>query len=421
MRTCKACGNRGLFVKINSEGRCRSCEKEYQNKMKWDREVKQEALRQSLLKQRQLEQESLRQPSYDYYNKIASMLSEISSEIETSDDPMKRLGDLPLFMEKINFCDSLVDLISKNADFEYFPAIVQEKIIYESDNDRRIHFGRIPEFGISVWTNRDNYISDIIDSIQASAERYKRGWQIAISRIKSDAEFQRGLEAIKNAPIEVSSSASKKFKVTDISDLKLSNITSKTNYEKTGTFIAIDTETTGLNCGHDEIIEVAAILFENWIPKLKFETLLKPSSPISSQIVGLTGITNDMVENAPRFGQISDCLLDFISSYNLVGHNLKFDLKFLYKNGLDFYSQKRKYFDTLSISQKMLKKPVYKYNKEFGYYDIDYDKEYDVEDHKLDTLCDYYSIRDNSMSHRALSDAYATGILFKKLVREKIL
>ena len=88
MRTCKVCGNRGLFVKINSEGRCRSCEKEYQNKMKWDREVKQEALRQSLLKQRQLEQESLRQPSYDYYNKIASMLSEISSEIETSDDPM---------------------------------------------------------------------------------------------------------------------------------------------------------------------------------------------------------------------------------------------------------------------------------------------------------------------------------------------
>lgn len=420
MKACKICGNRGLFVKINSEGRCRDCEKKFQIKMKWNREVEQEALRQSLLRQRQLEQEALRQSSYDYYNKIVSMFSQMTLEVETSDDPLERLHDLPLFEEKINLCDSLFDLINKNVDFEYFPAILQEKIIYKSDNDSHIHYGRIPDLGISIFTNHDNYIGDIINELKKSVDRYKRGWQITISRIKSDAEFQRRLESIENSPIELMSSSPEKKNVADLSDLKLSTITSKTNYEKTGTFVVIDTETTGLNCGYDEIIEVAAILFKNWIPKLKFQTLLKPSSPISSKIIKLTGITNDMVEDAPCFSQVSDSLLNFISSYNLVGHNLKFDLKFLYKNGLDFYSQKRKYFDTLSISQKILKKPSYKYDKELGCYDIDYDKDYDVENHKLDTLCEYYSIRDNSMSHRALSDAYATGILFRKLVNEKI-
>lgn len=421
MGICKVCGKKGFFVKVNASGRCRNCERDFQNEMAKKRESEAEALRQSLIKQKQLEQQASYKSSHDYFDKISSLLSDISAEIETSDNPLERLNDLPLFYEKISLCDSLIDLLDKNTDFEYFSAIVQEKIIYKSDSDRQIHFGRIPEFGISVWTNRNNYISNVINDVKASAERYKRGWKTAISRLESDAEFQRTLESIEAAPIELSPSAVKKLNVTDVADLKLSNITSKTNYEKVGTFIAIDVETTGLNCGQHEIIEVAAVLFENWKPKLKFETLLRPSSAISAQITNLTGITNNMVENAPYFGQISDSLLNFIASYNLVGHNLKFDLKFLYKNGLDFYSKKRKYFDTLSISQKILKKPTYKWDKELGCYDIDYNKDYDVENHKLDTLCDYYAIRDNDTAHRALSDAYAAGILFNKLVRERII
>ena len=50
-----------------------------------------------------------------------------------------------------------------------------------------------------------------------------------------------------------------------------------------------------------------------------------------------------------------------------------------------------------------------------------FDNDYDVEDYKLVTLCDYYSIRDNNVSeHDACSDALATGMLFKKLVDEKL-
>jgi len=74
----------------------------------------------------------------------------------------------------------------------------------------------------------------------------------------------------------------------------------------------------------------------------------------------------------------------------------------------------------MQIAQKMLKKPKYKYDKEWEEYVIDYNSDYDVEDHKLDTLCSYYGIARNN-EHRALSDCYDTARLFKKLAEDKIL
>ena len=61
-----------------------------------------------------------------------------------------------------------------------------------------------------------------------------------------------------------------------------------------------------------------------------------------------------------------------------------------------------------------------KWDKEYGEYVINDHYDYDVEDYKLTTLCDYYGIRDNTFAHRALSDALATGLLFKKLAQDKI-
>ena len=61
-----------------------------------------------------------------------------------------------------------------------------------------------------------------------------------------------------------------------------------------------------------------------------------------------------------------------------------------------------------------------KWDKEYGEYVINDNYDYDVEDYKLTTLCDYYGIRDNTFAHRALLDALATGFLFKKLAQDKI-
>ena len=102
-------------------------------------------------------------------------------------------------------------------------------------------------------------------------------------------------------------------------------------------------------------------------------------------------------------------LSDFIGKSAIVGHNLLFDIKFLYKNGLDFFEVKRKYYDTLELARKILTKAKSS-NDIYG----------DVSDHKLTTLCDYYSIRDNHYAHRAASDCLATGYLFNIFVKERI-
>ena len=127
-----------------------------------------------------------------------------------------------------------------------------------------------------------------------------------------------------------------------------------------------------------------------------------------------------MVADAPTFSQVIDNLNSFVGNSNIVGHNLPFDLKFLYRHGYDFTTQKRKYYDTCEIAQKTLKKPKMKWDKENEEYVVNDNYDYDVENYKLTTLCDYYKIRDNSFAHRALSDALATGILFKRIAMDKI-
>lgn len=100
----------------------------------------------------------------------------------------------------------------------------------------------------------------------------------------------------------------------------------------------------------------------------------------------------------------------------MVGHNLPFDLNFLYRNGLNILAKKRKYFDTLELAKKVVKGPTKRWNSDTAGYVTDFNIDYEVENHKLETLCDYFEIRDNSSAHRALSDCLATGYLFQSLV-----
>lgn len=120
----------------------------------------------------------------------------------------------------------------------------------------------------------------------------------------------------------------------------------------------------------------------------------------------------------PYFGQVVESLQEFIGEDNLVGHNLPFDLKFVVRYGINLGSTKRKYYDTLQIAKHTLKKVKEKWDKEFEMYQPDYESDYDVEDYKLTTLCNYYGIA-LCGAHRALADCYATGLLLKALAEDR--
>ena len=158
-------------------------------------------------------------------------------------------------------------------------------------------------------------------------------------------------------------------------------------------------ETTGLYPTKAEIVEVSAIKFDNgMVPVSCFTSLCKPKKAISAEAAAINHITDDMVENAPSFAEIASALSAFMEGCNVAGHNLDFDLRFIFAHGAKLPEQVH-FYDTLDLAHLTIPE---------GY----------ITNYKLDTLCNYYGIKRNN-SHRALSDCYATSKIFTRLVFDK--
>lgn len=230
---------------------------------------------------------------------------------------------------------------------------------------------------------------------KAAAEAKKKR-QVEIAE-----RFNNMLSSISSCDVEVDQGARKKFK----KDCKknapdMSNVTKSSNLNKLCDFVVVDTETTGLQYQSDQIVELTAIRFRDWEPVEIFTSLVNPGRPIPEEASGIHGITDDMVENAPRIEEIIESFDKFIGDDSLVGHNLPFDLNFLDYAGSEYFNTKRKYYDTLTLAKLL---------------------DLNVDNNKLTTLSGHFAIRDNSSAHRSASDALASGLLFKKLVDMKVL
>ena len=121
-------------------------------------------------------------------------------------------------------------------------------------------------------------------------------------------------------------------------------------------FIAFDFETTGLDVANDRPIEVAAILFESGKAATRFCTLINPQMSIPSLIQDITGISNEMVSQAPMEKDVIDDLLDFLGDHPIVAHNTPFDVAFLQAMAQrnDKKLPDRKHYDTLTLSRAFL-------------------------------------------------------------------
>ena len=96
-------------------------------------------------------------------------------------------------------------------------------------------------------------------------------------------------------------------------------------------FTAIDIETTGLGPEKAKIIEIGAVKYENGEQKEIFSTLINPGTlDIPERITELTGITHEMVKDAPGEREAMESLLRFLAGETvLLGHNIPFDFSFL--------------------------------------------------------------------------------------------
>lgn len=128
------------------------------------------------------------------------------------------------------------------------------------------------------------------------------------------------------------------------------------------TFAVLDLETTGLSAKKNSITEITAIQYKNGEEVDKYSTLVKPLEAIPEEVELLTGISNDMVRNAPALGIVMGELSRFLGPVPLiVGHNVSFDIGFLQEkveqSGLGMFAErysKENAFCTKILAQKAL-------------------------------------------------------------------
>ena len=158
-------------------------------------------------------------------------------------------------------------------------------------------------------------------------------------------------------------------------------------------FTVVDIETTGLSPSTDKIIEISAIRVRDGLPVETFSSLLNPKIRIGKFITDLTGITNEMLASAPDAKTVLVQFSDFIGDDILVGHNVNFDINFLYDSLIDISPLRNDYIDTLRISRKCL--PA-------------------LEHHRLCDVAEHFGIcQDNA--HRALADCETTLSCFNSM------
>lgn len=210
---------------------------------------------------------------------------------------------------------------------------------------------------------------------------------------KNQEKYNSFYSNLKILPFEISNNKIPKNSLRLMPKLTISTLSKNTAEKNYNDFIVIDTETTGLRPGSDEIIEISAIKFISGIPTECLSTLIKPKKEISDEVTNINNITNEMVKNSPNIQNAIEPFYNFIEDYNIVAYNTEFDIKFLYKNGLNFFIKRRKYFDVLPLCRKEFKDYIH------------------LPNYKLDSICKYMGITRN-IAHRATEDALVTGLIF---------
>ena len=95
-------------------------------------------------------------------------------------------------------------------------------------------------------------------------------------------------------------------------------------------YCVVDIETTGLSPRSCEIIEIAAVKYRGLKKVDTFTTLIRPKKRIPGFITELTGISNEMVADAPDISEAILSFYEFADGEMIMGYNVNFDIDFLY-------------------------------------------------------------------------------------------
>ncbi len=162
-------------------------------------------------------------------------------------------------------------------------------------------------------------------------------------------------------------------------------------------YAVVDIETTGGSARLERITEIAVYIHNGREIVDEYSTLVNPERNIPYFITSLTGITNEMVEDAPKFYEVAKKIVEMTEGNIFVAHNARFDYSFIRQEfSMLGYNFKRRLLDTVSLSRKLL--PGHK-------------------SYSLGNLCNDLGIEINGR-HRASGDALATVKLLEMLLEK---
>jgi len=160
-------------------------------------------------------------------------------------------------------------------------------------------------------------------------------------------------------------------------------------------YAIIDIETTGGNASRERITEIAIYIHDGKSIVNEYTTLINPECKVPPFVARLTGISDEMLKDAPKFYEVARDIVEITEGCTFVAHNAAFDYSFVKQEFLNLgYKYKRPVLCTVKMSRKLL--PGHK-------------------SYSLGNLCNTLGIQITSR-HRASGDALATVILFERLL-----
>jgi DNA polymerase III subunit alpha, Gram-positive type len=164
------------------------------------------------------------------------------------------------------------------------------------------------------------------------------------------------------------------------------------------TYVVFDVETTGLSAVYNTVIELAAVKIKDGEIIDRFESFANPHHRLSATTINLTGITDDMVENAPEVPEVFERFSIWAGNDVLVAHNASFDMGFLNVGYKKMGKEKaaNPVIDTLELGRFLYP---------------------EMKNHRLNTLTKKFDI-ELTQHHRAIYDAEATGYLLMKMLKD---
>ncbi len=166
---------------------------------------------------------------------------------------------------------------------------------------------------------------------------------------------------------------------------------------KTKRYAIVDLETTGGMAKRDKITEVGIVILENNEVVDSYATLVNPGRSIPFQITRITGITDDMVADAPPFFEVAKKIVEMTDGAIFVAHNVRFDYGFLKAEFASLgYTFTRRQLCTVRLSRKAFP---------------------GLRSYALGNLIKHFDIEVHAR-HRALDDAKATTIILQKILNQ---